>query len=109
MKAVCRRFWQDVVGMYYQSRGVDPFPVWGDVQNFPQTTNLLPSNHDPAAYYPQIVLKNDELCLDNAREPRESPQTVEEEPERAEPHSAAGEAQEGVRRPWYRRIFGGNG
>ena len=43
------------------------------------------------------------------REPRESPQTVEEEPERAEPHSAAGEAQEGVRRPWYRRIFGGNG
>jgi hypothetical protein len=57
MKAICRRFRQDVVGVYYQSRGVDPFPVWGDVQNFPQTTNLLPSNHDPAAYYPQIVLK----------------------------------------------------
>ena len=72
MKAVCRRFRQDVVGIYYQSRGVDPFPVWGDVQNFPQTTNLLPSNHDPAAYYPQIVLKNDELCLDNARETLDS-------------------------------------
>ncbi len=41
------------------------------------------------------------------REPRESPQTVEEEPERAEPHSATGEAQEGVRRPWWRRVFGG--
>ena len=41
------------------------------------------------------------------REARETPQTVEEEPERAEPHSATGEAQEGVRRPWWRRVFGG--
>jgi excisionase family DNA binding protein len=40
------------------------------------------------------------------REPRESPQTVEEEPERAEPHSAVGQAQEGVRRPWWRRVLG---
>jgi len=37
---------------------------------------------------------------------RESPQTVEEEPERAESHSATVEAQEGVRRPWWRRVFG---
>src|SRR5918997_4413822 len=37
------------------------------------------------------------------REPRETPQTVEE---RAEPHSATGGAQEGVLRPWWRRIFG---
>jgi hypothetical protein len=72
MKAVCRRFRQDAVGVYYQSRGVNPFPVWGDVQNFPQTTNRLPSNHEPAAYYPQIVLKNDELCLHNARETLDS-------------------------------------
>jgi excisionase family DNA binding protein len=42
------------------------------------------------------------------REPRESPQTVEEEPERAEePRPDASGAQEGVRRPWLRRIFGG--
>jgi chromosome segregation ATPase len=42
------------------------------------------------------------------REPRESPQTVEEELERAEPHAAAGEAQEGAqRRSWWRRIIGG--
>jgi hypothetical protein len=41
------------------------------------------------------------------REPRESPQTVGEEPERAEPQSAAGEAQEALRRPWWRRVFGG--
>jgi hypothetical protein len=42
------------------------------------------------------------------RELRESPQKVEEEPPRTEPHSATGgEAQEGVRRPWWRRMFGG--
>jgi hypothetical protein len=39
---------------------------------------------------------------------RESPETVEEAPERAEPWSAAGGAREGVqRRPWWRRVFGG--
>jgi chromosome segregation ATPase len=42
------------------------------------------------------------------RAPRESPETVEEEPERAEPHSATVGAQEGVqRRPWWRRVLGG--
>jgi hypothetical protein len=38
---------------------------------------------------------------------RESPQTVEEEPERAEPNYATGGAQESARRPWWRRVFGG--
>jgi excisionase family DNA binding protein len=41
------------------------------------------------------------------REPRESPQTVEEEPERAEPRPATVESQESVQRPWWRRVFGG--
>jgi hypothetical protein len=41
------------------------------------------------------------------REPRESPQTVEEEPERTEPRPATGGAQESVHRPWWRRIIGG--
>jgi hypothetical protein len=45
--------------------------------------------------------------LEAPSEARESPQTVEEEPESAEPHSAAGQAQEGVQRPWWRRILGG--
>jgi hypothetical protein len=45
--------------------------------------------------------------LEAPSEARESPQTVEEEPERAEPRSDAGGAQEGVRRPWWRRMFGG--
>jgi hypothetical protein len=35
-----------------------------------------------------------------------STETDKEEPERAEPHSATGEAQEGVLRPWWRRVFG---
>jgi hypothetical protein len=42
-----------------------------------------------------------------APETRESPQTVEEEPERAEPRPTTGGAQEGVQRPWWRRIIGG--
>jgi predicted ArsR family transcriptional regulator len=39
-------------------------------------------------------------------EARESFQTVEEEQGRGEPHSDAPGAQEGVQRPWWRRVFG---
>jgi excisionase family DNA binding protein len=39
-------------------------------------------------------------------EARESPQTVGEEPERAEPRPATVESQESVQRPWWRRVFG---
>jgi hypothetical protein len=42
-----------------------------------------------------------------APEARESPETVEEETEGAEPRPATVESQEGVRRPWWRRWFGG--
>jgi hypothetical protein len=45
--------------------------------------------------------------LEAPSEARESPQTVEEEPQRAEPRPTTGEAQEGVQRPWWRRVFGG--
>jgi hypothetical protein len=37
----------------------------------------------------------------------EDAETVEEAPERAEPRPAAGEAQEGVQRPWWKRVFRG--
>jgi hypothetical protein len=37
----------------------------------------------------------------------EATETVEQEPERAEPRSAALGPQDGVRRPWWRRVFGG--
>jgi hypothetical protein len=42
--------------------------------------------------------------------PREAPEaseTVKEEPERTEPRPSVGEAQEGDRRPWWRRLIGG--
>ena len=45
--------------------------------------------------------------LEGPRDARESPETVEQEPERAESHSATVGAQEGARRPWWRRVFGG--
>ena len=40
------------------------------------------------------------------REPRESPQTVEEEPGRAKPRPTTVESQEPVQKPWWRRVFG---
>jgi hypothetical protein len=40
------------------------------------------------------------------REARESHETVEEEPGRAEPRPATVESEEPVQRPWWRRIFG---
>jgi hypothetical protein len=45
--------------------------------------------------------------LNALRDERESPETVEEEPERAETRPDAPGAQEGVQRPWWRRILGG--
>jgi hypothetical protein len=45
--------------------------------------------------------------LEAPQEARESPQTVEEEPERAEPRPATADTQEGVQRPWWRKVFGG--
>jgi hypothetical protein len=41
-----------------------------------------------------------------SREARESPETVEVEQDRGEPHPATGGAQESVQRPWWRRVFG---
>lgn len=41
------------------------------------------------------------------REGQESAQTADEQQGRDQAHSATGEAQEGARRPWWRRVFGG--
>jgi flagellar motility protein MotE (MotC chaperone) len=46
-------------------------------------------------------------AIEAPQEASEASGTVEEEPERAEPHRATGEAQEGVQRPWWRKVFGG--
>ena len=44
--------------------------------------------------------------LEAPSEARESPERVEQEPERAESRSTTGGAQEGIQRPWWRRMFG---
>jgi hypothetical protein len=48
-----------------------------------------------------------ELEAPASPEARESPQTVEDESERAESRPDAGGVQEGAQRPWWRRVFGG--
>jgi excisionase family DNA binding protein len=45
--------------------------------------------------------------LEASQEAADAPETVEEPPDRAEPRPATGEAQEGARRAWWRRIIGG--
>jgi hypothetical protein len=45
-------------------------------------------------------------AIEAPSEPRESPETVEEGQERAEPRTTAVESQEPVQRPWWRRVFG---
>jgi len=40
------------------------------------------------------------------REVAEAPETVEDQPERAEPHSATVESQEGTQRTWWRKLIG---
>ena len=46
-------------------------------------------------------------AIEAPQEASEAAETVEEEPERAEPRPDAPRAQEGVQRPWWRRVFGG--
>jgi len=45
-------------------------------------------------------------AIEAPQEASDAPETVEEVPERAEPRSATGGAQEeGVQRPWWQRVF----
>ncbi len=46
-------------------------------------------------------------AIEAPQEAADTPETVEEAPDRAEPRSATGGTQEGARRPWWRRVFGG--
>jgi hypothetical protein len=46
-------------------------------------------------------------AIEPPQEATDSSETVEEEPERAAPRPDASGAQEGVRRPWWQRWFGG--
>jgi hypothetical protein len=44
-------------------------------------------------------------AIEAPQEPQASPETVEDEAERAEPHPDTLRPQEGVQRPWWRRVF----
>jgi hypothetical protein len=46
-------------------------------------------------------------AIEAPQEATEPPEMSEGQQDRGEPHSATGEAQEGVQRPWWRRMFGG--
>ncbi len=52
----------------------------------------------------------EEVERDLAAEPSVAPETATEEPDRAQPRSSTGGAQEGAEpRSWWRRVFGGGG
>src|SRR5215216_2949199 len=89
-----------------QDEGVDP-----------NNNALISQLRDEVAYLRDENRRKDEIIMQQAMTMRqltaapqedatEAAETVEEEPERAEPHSAMGEAQEGAQRPWWRRMFG---
>jgi DNA-binding Lrp family transcriptional regulator len=96
-------------------RGVD---VGQDEGVDPDNNALISQLRDEVAYLRDENRRKDEIIMQQAmtmrqltaaqpQEPAEAAETVEEEPERAEPRPDAGGVQEGVRRPWWRRLFGG--
>jgi DNA-binding Lrp family transcriptional regulator len=89
-----------------QDEGVDP-----------NNNALISQLRDEVAYLRDENRRKDEIIMQQAmtmrqltaaepQEASEAPETLEQEPDRAEPRSDAGEAQEGVQRPWWRRVFG---
>jgi DNA-binding Lrp family transcriptional regulator len=96
-------------------RGVD---VGQDEGVDPHSNALISQLRDEVAYLRDENRRKDEIIMQQAmtmrqlsaaqpQEPTEAAETVEEEPERAEPHSATGGTREDVQRPWWRRVFGG--
>jgi exopolyphosphatase/pppGpp-phosphohydrolase len=90
-----------------QDEGVDP-----------NSNALISQLRDEVAYLRDENRRKDEIIMQQAMTMRqltaappqgaaETAETVEEAPEGAEPRSAAGGAQEGSQRPWWRRWFGG--
>ncbi len=63
-------------------------------------SQLTQANAALAARVPELE------AAESHKEAAEAAETVEEEPERAKPHSATVEAQEGTHRPWWQRWFG---
>ena len=89
-----------------QDEGVDP-----------NNNALISQLRDEVAYLRDENRRKDEIIMQQAmtmrqlsaaspQEPPEGAETVEEEPQRAEPRPDTSGAQESVRRPWWRRMFG---
>ena len=89
-----------------QDEGVDP-----------NNNALISQLRDEVAYLRDENRRKDEIIMQQAmtmrqlsaaspQEPPEAAEPVEEEPQRAEPRPDASGAQESVRRPWWRRMFG---
>jgi hypothetical protein len=98
----------------YLDAGVDG-GVDGGVD--PNSSALISQLRDEVVYLRDENRRKDEIIMQQAmtmrqltaaqpQEPTEIAETVEEEPERAEPDSATGGPQEGIQRPWWRRVFG---
>jgi hypothetical protein len=96
--------------------GVD---VGQDTGVDPNNDALISQLRDEVAYLRDENRRKDEIIMQQAMTMRqltaapsqgatEAAETVEQEPERAEPHSAKGGASEaeGVHRPWWRRMLG---
>ena len=68
--------------------------------------SLEEANRENRRIIAALTQRIPELEAPASPEARESQETAEEQPERAERRPATGEAQEGVRRPWWRRMLG---
>jgi excisionase family DNA binding protein len=100
----------------YLDDGVDTRVDEGVYHN---SNALISQLRDEVAYLRDENRRKDEIIMQQAMtmrqltaapqqpEATEAAETVEEQPEEAEPHPASGEAQESEqRRSWWRRIFG---
>ena len=72
----------------------------------------IKSLEDQIAFLRRELERKDAILLNLSSkipelEPPESPETVKETSEGAEPRPGTEESQEGVQRPWWRRVFGG--
>ena len=95
-------------------RGVD---VGQDEGADPHNNALISQLRDEVAYLRDENRHKDEIIMQQAmtmrqlaaapsQESTDAPETVEKEPERAEPRPVTVESQESVQRPWWRRVFG---
>ncbi len=83
-----------------------------------ESSALISQLRDENAYLRDENRRKDEIIMQQAmtmrqlsappsQEPPEAPESVEHGPEAQEPRPGAGEDREAVRRPWWRRVFGG--